>query len=58
MIVFFFNKIIIIVPVNNFKICNLFNSNDIALNVFTLNLCYIYIFNEKVANHSCKQFDN
>jgi hypothetical protein len=42
----FFNKIIIIVPVNNFSICNLFKRNDIALNIFT---SHLHIFNEKVA---------
>jgi hypothetical protein len=58
-VVFFFNKIIIIVPLNNFRICNLFKRNDIALNVFTSNLRFTCIFDEKVANCcSCKQFDN
>jgi hypothetical protein len=55
----FFNKIIIIVPVNNFKICNLFKRNYIALNLFTSYLCFTCLFNEKIANCcSCIQFDN
>jgi hypothetical protein len=54
-----FNKIIITVPVNNFKICNLFKRNDIALNAFTSYLCYTCIFNKKIPHCcSCKQFDN